>query len=249
MPAIARLLTDLLQLLFFLSSLLLNMLSRRQMTSDKCRHTCRHNHGFQQIQERRESASPTMWKLFLEAALRNLSRGLSVCPTVAPTSCADRSPLRWQTLAVSSTRPLASSGPGALYLTTLLLSLPGKFKQLWRGTIPVPHPTLWSYFRHTYIQMCRQICFCQLWQPDWQPEATMSPDAHTVRVPPLPYKDQLCEVGTFIVLFSPPRLGNFTHLACLKFPSEIFALKTKNNFLRLIKACSCLIASSHPEDV
>lgn len=43
-----------------------------------------------------------------------------------------------------------------------------------------PCPTLWSYFHHKYIQMDKQICFSQLWVPDWKPEAAMWTDAHTL---------------------------------------------------------------------
>lgn len=168
------------------------------------------------MHERRESASQTMWKLFLDAALIILACGLwsPVCPTVAPTSSADHSPLWWQSPAVSSDQPLPSPAPRALHLTTVLLSLPGKFRQLRCGhrTIPVPHPTLWSYFHHTYIQMNRQTCFCQLWLPDWKPEAAMRADAHALWFPQLLYKDQWRNPGTFIVFLCfnvPPDWVNF----------------------------------------
>lgn len=70
-------------------------------------------------------------------------------------------------------------------------------------------------------------------------------------VPELPHKDQLCEVSTFIVLFSFKGLPDWAILYILyvlKLSSEL-ALENKNNFLHLITACSCLIVSSHPEDV
>lgn len=57
---------------------------------------CRHKHGFHEIHE---------GKLFLESALIILACGLwsPVCHTVAPTSSADHSPLRWRSPAVSTT--------------------------------------------------------------------------------------------------------------------------------------------------
>lgn len=113
----------------------------------------------------------------IEVALVNLACGLwrPVCPTVAPTPSTGHSPLRWQFPAPALLCPW-----GPLPNHPPALTLPGKFKELRRGTIPVPHPTLWSYFHHTYIQMGRQICFRQLWPPDWPPEANMWADAHTL---------------------------------------------------------------------
>lgn len=189
MPAIVRFLTDSLPLLCFLSyhatthSLLLTMRSGWQITTYKCRHTCRHKHGFQQIQERWESASPNNEKTIPWSGTDKFGAR----PAEACLPCSHYYPKRWlQSPQMAIPRSFQPPAPtllcpwGPLTNHTPSLSLPGKFKQLRRGTIPVPHPTLWSYFHHTYIQMGRQICFCQLWLPDWQPEAAMWADAHTL---------------------------------------------------------------------
>lgn len=93
---------------------------------------------------------------------------------------------------------------------------------------------------------------------DGQADLLLSTRGHHVgrcsyfMVPELPHKDQLCEVSTFIVLFSFKVIPDWAILYILyvsKLSSELLALKNKNNFLHLITACSCLIVSSHPEDV
>lgn len=203
MPAIVRFLTDSLPLLWFLSY---HATTLTLITTYKCMHTCRHKNGFQQIQERCASASPTMWKLFLEVALVNLARSLwrPVCATVAPT------PKR---------RPQSPQ-----------MAIPGSFQQpapaLLRPWGPLPnHPPALSLspkevqtavaWDHPCSSSHTLELFPSHLYSDGQADLLLSTLAtrlatrgrHVGRrsyfmVPELPYKDQLCEVSTFIVLFS-----------------------------------------------
>lgn len=131
--------------------------------------------------ERRKSASQTMGKLFLEAALIILECGLwsPVCSHLKhrPQSPQMAVPGSFQQLASAL---LCPSGPSPNHR----LALSPRAVQaavVWLQDHPCPSSHTELFLSHLYSDlMDRQICFCQLWLPDWEPDAAMWPDARTL---------------------------------------------------------------------
>lgn len=158
-----------------------------------------------------------MWKLVLEAALVNLACGLwsPVCPTVDPTSSADRSPLRWQSPGVSSNWPLPL-GP---------FTEPPSCSLSWESSdscgVParpslslIPHC---SYFHHTYIQMGRQICVLPTLAPRLATRGHWVGRCSYFRIPQLPYMGQWRELSTlFYFALRSCQIGRFSSSVCSK---------------------------------
>lgn len=217
---------------------------------DKCMRTYRRKRGFREIPDMTvcftNNVKTIPWNSADKFGVRLVESRLCY-------SRSNRSPLRWQSPAVSSNRPLPSSAPSGPSPNHRLALSPREVQRA--AARPQDHPcpsshTLQLFPTHLYSDGQAHLLLSTL------ATRLVTRGHHVGRcsyfmVLRLPYKDRRWELSTFIVLFCfkvLPDWANF-HNCMFHSPPKLVCVENKNSFPHLITTYSFMIACSHSGDV